>query len=110
MATEQDTLMIDLLLVEDNEKLRVALKQGLEGTGKVRVAYDCGSGEEAFAYCLAEAKRADVVLMDVQLEGEMNGIQAAVAIRREHPRLPFVFYSIQDDDSSCREFRRSGIL
>ncbi len=50
------------------------------------------------------------ILMDVQLAGEMNGIEAAVAIRREFPRLPIVFYSIQDDDAYYRAFRRSGIL
>jgi DNA-binding NarL/FixJ family response regulator len=33
-----------------------------------------------------------------------------VAIRREFPRLPVVFYSIQDDDEYYRDFRRSGIL
>jgi DNA-binding NarL/FixJ family response regulator len=33
-----------------------------------------------------------------------------VAIRREYPRLPVVFYSIQDDDDYYRHFRRSGIL
>ena len=48
--------------------------------------------------------------MDVQLAGLMNGIQAAVAIRREFPRQPIVFYSIQDDDAYFRDFRRSGIL
>jgi DNA-binding NarL/FixJ family response regulator len=48
--------------------------------------------------------------MDVQLEGKINGIETAVAIRREHPRLPVVFYSIQDDDTYYRDFRRSGIL
>jgi DNA-binding NarL/FixJ family response regulator len=48
--------------------------------------------------------------MDVQLAGTMNGIEAAVAIRREFPRLPVVFYSIQDDDAYYRDFRRSGIL
>jgi DNA-binding NarL/FixJ family response regulator len=48
--------------------------------------------------------------MDVQLAGAMNGIQAAIAIRRELPRLPVVFYSIQDDDSFYRDFRSSGIL
>ncbi len=48
--------------------------------------------------------------MDVQLAGEMNGIDAAVAIRREFPRLPIVFYSIQDDDAPYRAFQRSGIL
>ena len=40
----------------------------------------------------------------------MNGIAAAVAIRREFPRLPVVFYSIQDDDAYYRAFQRSGIL
>ncbi len=99
--------MLNLLLVEDNEKLRAALKAGLEGDA-VHVAHDCESGEEALAHCLAGPP--DVILMDVQLAGEMNGIQAAVAIRREFPRLPVVFYSIQDDDSYYRDFQRSGIL
>ena len=99
--------MLNLLLVEDNEKLRAALKAGLEGE-VVHVAHDCESGEAALAHCLAGPP--DVILMDVQLAGEMNGIQAAVAIRREFPRLPVVFYSIQDDDSYYRDFQRSGIL
>lgn len=135
----------NLLLVEDNHNLRLAMKSGLEGTGAVHVAHDCDSGEEALAYCLACAAKVpglkskvqsskvevqdgrsltldfgpgtldldslpDAILMDVQLAGEMNGIEAAVAIRREFPRLPVVFYSIQDDDAYYRSFRRSGIL
>ena len=100
--------MLKLLFVEDNEKLRPALKSGLEETGGVRVVYDCGTGEAALEYCLAQPP--EVILMDVQLAGEMNGIEAAVAIRREFPRLPVVFYSIQDDDTYYRDFRRSGIL
>jgi DNA-binding NarL/FixJ family response regulator len=121
--------VLDLLLVEDNQKLRLALRSGLEETGAVRVVHDCASGEEALAYCLEAASEIsevspwsadrsrevfrslpDVILMDVQLAGEMNGIQAAVAIRREYARLPIVFYSIQDDDAYYRDFRRSGIL
>jgi DNA-binding NarL/FixJ family response regulator len=100
--------MLRLLLVEDNPKLRPALKSGLEATGEVRVVHDCDSGEAALEYCLAESP--DVILMDVQLAGEKNGIEAAVAIRREFPRLPVVFYSIQDDDAYYRDFRRSGVL
>src|SRR6266498_1091409 len=100
--------MITILLVEDNERLRPALAAGLNATGAVRVAGDCGSGEEALAHCLAAPP--DAILMDVQLEGQMNGIEAAVALRREFPRLPVVFYSIQDDDAYYRDFRRSGIL
>jgi DNA-binding NarL/FixJ family response regulator len=101
-------MALQLLLVEDNERLRSALTAGLEATGDVQVIHACGSGEEAFDYCLDRPP--DVILMDVQLAAEVNGIQAAVAIRRELPRLPVVFYSIQDDEAYYRDFRRSGIL
>ena len=100
--------MLDILLVEDNAKLRPALKIGLENTGDVRITSDCDTGEEAVDLCLVQPP--DAILMDVQLAGEMNGVETAVSIRREFPRLPFVFYSIQDDDAYYRAFRRSGIL
>lgn len=98
---------MNLLIVEDNEKLRAALKAGLE-TNEFHVAHACDNGEAALAYCLESPP--NVILMDVQLAGEMNGIQAAVAIRREFPRMPVVFYSIQDDDNYYRDFQKSGIL
>jgi DNA-binding NarL/FixJ family response regulator len=113
--------MLNLLLVEDNDSLRQALAAGLGASGAVRVVTGCASGEAALAYCLEASnempdtpedliRMPNVILMDVQLAGEMNGIQAAVAIRREYPRMPVVFYSIQDDDAYYRDFRRSGIL
>ena len=66
--------MINLLLVEDNERLRPALVAGLAATGALRVVGDCGSGEEALAHCLAGPPEA--ILMDVQLAGKLNGIEA----------------------------------
>jgi len=100
--------MLTVLVVEDNAKLRPALESGLAATGEVQVVGGCDSGEEALELCLEHEP--DAVLMDVQLAGAMNGIEAAVAIRREFPRRPVVFYSIQDDDAYYRAFRRSGIL
>lgn len=101
--------MLDVLIVEDNERLQAALTTGLEATGEIRVAGCCTSGEEALACCLAGTP-VDVLLMDVALGGEMNGIETTVAIRREFPRQPVVFYSIQDDDAYFRAFREAGIL
>lgn len=108
MGLRNVSSMLQVLLVEDNLKLRPALAQGLEATGEIVVAAQTGAGEEALK--LALENRPDVVLMDVQLEGVWNGIEAAIALRREFPRLPVVFYSIQDDDAYYRAFRRSGIL
>lgn len=99
---------MNIFLVEDNSKLRDALKRGLETTQHVRVIFDCARGADALSALARQIP--DAALMDVQLEGEQNGIQTAVALRRESPRLPVVFYSIQDDDGYYRDFRRSGIL
>jgi len=101
--------VIELLIVEDNAALREALVAGLAATGQVRVVGEAATGEQAVERGLALVP--DVVLMDVELRGgQLNGIQAATALRREIPRLPVVFYSIQDDDQYFREFRNSGIL
>jgi DNA-binding NarL/FixJ family response regulator len=113
--------MLNLLLIEDNPKLNRALEEGLEATGEVLVVQNCTSGEEALEYCLQALSETteiagnrrimpDVALMDVQLAGALNGIQAAIAMRREIPRFPVVFYSIQDEEAYYRDFRRSGIL
>jgi DNA-binding NarL/FixJ family response regulator len=110
-----------LLIVEDNAKLRKALQAGLESSGEVRTVFACESGEAALEYLIEKGKKdagqppegegfPDILLMDVQLAGKMNGIQAAAAVRREFPRMPVVFYSIQDDDAYYRDFLRSGIL
>jgi DNA-binding NarL/FixJ family response regulator len=104
---------LSLMIVEDNAKLRDALRSGLDATGEARTVFSCDSGEAALDYLIgteAKGSRPDILLMDVQLAGKMNGIQAAAAIRREFPRMPVVFYSIQDDDAYYRDFRRSGIL
>lgn len=106
--TEVDARKIKLYLVEDNPSLRDALSVGLERAGNLEITGETDKGEEAVEHCLDNPP--DAILMDVQLAGGMNGIEAAAAIRREHPRLPVVFYSIQDDDSYYRDFRRSGIL
>lgn len=103
-----DGIDMNILVVEDNLRLRQALIQGLNQTGEVRVIGDCSSGEEAVDCSLS--KSPDAILMDVQLAGDMNGIAAAVAVRREHPRMPVVFYSIQDDENYFREFASAGIL
>jgi DNA-binding NarL/FixJ family response regulator len=105
--------MLSLLVVEDNPNLRTALQKGLEATGQVSVPHVCAAGEDALAFCIKTSEdigSLQAVLMDVQLAGLMNGIETAVAIRREFPRMPVVFYSIQDDDAYFRAFRQAGIL
>lgn len=111
--------MIRLLLVEDHKPVRQALREGLEATGEVRVVAEAAHAREAIAAMEGsggDGSGPEVALMDVELRdpelgaAAASGVGAAVAIRRERPRFPVVFYSIQDDDSYYREFRAAGIL
>jgi DNA-binding NarL/FixJ family response regulator len=107
-----EDIMLSLLtiwIVEDNLALSRALKIGLEANGALSVIAQFPRGEDALAQA-GTAEMPNVVLMDVALAGEMNGIQVATALRREYPRLPVVFYSIQDDEAYYRAFLRSGIV
>jgi len=107
-------MSIKLLLVDDHGPLRKALREGLQTTGVVQVVGEAATGQEAVAKALD--LDIDVILMDVQLHNTLagrpalSGVGAAIAIRRERPRMPVVFYSIQDSDDYYREFRASGIL
>ncbi len=65
---------MELLIVEDNTKLRAALCVGLESNGEVHVAHGYDNGEDALEFALDSPP--DVILMDVQLAGAMNGIDA----------------------------------
>ena len=62
----------EIFIVEDNQRLREALKSGLEETGKLIIAFDCESGESAIEYC--QECQPNAILMDVQLAGDLNGI------------------------------------
>ena len=82
-------MVIKIVLVEDGAQLREALQAGLEATGKIDVLKATGRGEEALDFIghSDSGHLPQAVLMDVQLAGSMNGIEAAVAIRRERPRF-----------------------
>lgn len=102
--------MLKTVVVEDNLRLQGAMCAGLAATGLVQVLAAFESGEALLDYFLATAEMPEVTLMDVALAGELNGIETAIALRREFPRAPVVFYSIQDDDAYYRAFIAAGIL
>jgi len=67
-----------ILVVEDEFIVAFEMKAALEGMGYT-VCGMVSSGEEAID--CAERERPNIVLMDVSLKGEMDGIEAARHIR-----------------------------
>lgn len=87
-----------ILVVEDENLVAEYLKFALSYMGHAVVAV-CGYGEEAVAQ--AVALRPDLVLMDINLSGEMNGVEAAGKIR-EHLDIPVVFLTGRADDDTLQ--------
>src|SRR4051812_47771740 len=75
-----------LLVVEDEQIVAMALRKRLQSLG-YHVLATASSGEEAVR--LASELRPSLVLMDIQLDGPMDGIEAASHVRRHG--IPVVF-------------------
>ncbi len=82
-----------LLVVEDERIVALGIQAQLEGLGYEVVGL-AASGPDAIAR--AEQARPDLVLMDVHLEGEMDGVEAARIIRRRFG-APVVYLTAYSD-------------
>lgn len=82
-----------LLIVEDEAVVAMDLVQQVRGMG-YEVVGSVHLGEEALA--LAERHRPDLVLMDIKLAGELDGISAAAQLR-SRLGIPVVFVTAYTD-------------
>ena len=87
-------LPINLMLVEDERIVAFDLKRQLSGFG-YHVASVVASGEQAIQSC--RDVHPDLVLMDIHLDGKMDGIEAASVIRSRH-HVPVVFLTAYAED------------
>ncbi|MFJ5918915.1 response regulator [Streptomyces ardesiacus] len=90
---------IRLLLADDHPVVRAGLCAVLETEPGIEVAAEAATAEEAVAR--AAAGDIDVVLMDLQFGGGMNGAEAtaAIAARPEAPRVLIVTTYDSDADT-----------
>ena len=83
-----------ILIVEDEAVVAEDVRTKVEGL-RYEVSGVTGSGEEAVK--LAETERPDLVLMDIRLEGPIDGLEAAQRIR-DRLDIPVVYVTAYADD------------
>lgn len=93
-----------LLIVEDEAITAIALRRELTALG-YRVVETAGTVEDAFQK--ARRERPDLVLMDVTLSGELDGIAAASAIRGDLG-IPVVFLTAHQDERTMERALLAG--
>ena len=87
---------VQVLVVEDEAIVSMDLRYKLESLG-YSVPAEVRSGEEAVA--AASRLRPDVVLMDIGLSGDMDGIDAAAQIRDQY-EVPVVYLTAYADEAT----------
>ena len=85
-----------ILIVEDQRLIAADLEITLKKLGYVVVG-NVSSGEDAISK--ADQLRPELVLMDVRLHGEMDGIQAAEMIR-DRFNVPVVYLTAYADEDT----------
>jgi DNA-binding response OmpR family regulator len=80
-----------VLVVEDEQKVASALKEGLEGDGYDVVAEHTGEG----AFFRLNTERFDVILLDVMLPGR-DGLQVLATLRSQGVETPVLVLTARD--------------
>jgi DNA-binding NarL/FixJ family response regulator len=90
-----DKSQIRLLIVDDHPLFRAGLEQIMEYEDHITIVGQSDNGQLA----IEDARRLspDVILMDVNLPGGMNGLQVTRKIRSERPNIPIIILTAYHD-------------
>ena len=93
-----------ILIVEDESIVAMDIERGVKALGD-EVVGATGTGAEAVD--LAGRYRPDLVLMDVRLQGPMDGIEAACRIRQRF-HLPVIFLTAYADETTVHRAKAAN--
>ncbi len=89
----------NILIVEDETIVALEIKERLESSGYVVIA-SVTTAEEAIRYCDTESP--NLVLMDIMLNGEIDGIDCAKHIY-ENNNIPVIFLTANSDSNTLKK-------
>jgi DNA-binding NarL/FixJ family response regulator len=98
-------MAFNIVLVDDHQVLRDAIKEILLRHQDFQVVGEAGSGPEAVDVC--RRTDPDLVVMDIGLPG-INGIEATGELARHSPRARVLMLSMYDDEDSVMAAVRAG--
>ncbi len=95
-----------VLLVEDDQEIRNSFTLIVNSSPKYFVVNGYGNCEEAIKWLHND--KPDIVLMDIELPGGMNGIQGTKIIKEKMPHTNIIMVTIYEDSDLVFEALKSG--
>lgn len=98
--------MIRVLIVDDHAVVRLGVERALAGVEDVEVVATAANAEEALVATCEHLP--DVILMDIEMPGESDGIAATRQIRRRHPNVRIVMLTSHLDRATIEAALEAG--
>lgn len=98
-------MSISLVIVEDLDEVREALKQFISLNPEFKVLGTCKTAEEAL-YDIPKL-RPDIVIMDINLPG-INGIECIRETKNKVPQTQFMMFTVYENDEKVFEALKAG--
>lgn len=98
--------MINIVLAEDHQMVREALRLLLEAQADFHILAETGDGLEAVR--LAEQRAPDVLIVDMMMPG-LSGLEVARSVKRASPQTRVIVLSMHDAESYVVNALQAGV-
>ena len=86
---------VNILIVEDESIVAMELESYINTLG-YSVIDTCSNADDAFK--LVAEHSPHIILMDISIKGELDGIETAALIKEKHPHIEIIFLTAHLDD------------
>jgi len=106
LETADENQCISLLIVENEDIVARSLEKILISMGYC-ISGIVKSGEDALT--LLESHSPDLIIMDIHLDGEMDGIQTSFEVNRQY-RVPVVYLTADIEDETLKRVKKTSMF
>jgi NarL family two-component system response regulator LiaR len=99
---------ITILIVDDHQMVRQGVRAFLETQNDLAVVGEAASGDDAIR--LANEHVPDVILMDLVMPGDVDGVEATRLVKKNSPRTQIVVLTSYHEDEHIFPAIRAGAL
>lgn len=99
---------ITILIVDDHEMVRQGVRAFLETQSDLSVVGEAATGEDAVR--LADEHVPDVILMDLVMPGDVDGVEATRQVKKNSPRTQIIVLTSYHEDKHIFPAIRAGAI
>lgn len=97
-----------IAIADDHKLVLQGINSIFNGLKKVEVTCTATNAEEIFAYLRENSTKVDIVIMDIEMHGEMDGIEAAEKLRTHYPEIKTLILSSYSEEGFIHRVLQSG--